>query len=87
MVLLDLPELSRICQSWGIADPELFASFQLFRPFTPAKKSVTAHQPTREEVLRMQQEVKEKVKRLLSNQQAVPKELIILGAQQDRRRS
>jgi hypothetical protein len=35
MILMDKEELMDICASWGVNDPELFASMQLMKPYRP----------------------------------------------------
>eukprot|EP00050_Salpingoeca_kvevrii_P001718 m.177494 g.177494 ORF g.177494 m.177494 type:complete len:541 (-) comp10438_c1_seq2:1159-2781(-) len=77
--LLDLSELKSICESWGVADHELFASMQMFKPFNPKNRAVHAHRTTREDVVRLQQRAKERVRELLRDTNLLPRELIILG--------
>ncbi|EGD79771.1 atypical/ABC1/ABC1-B protein kinase [Salpingoeca rosetta] len=79
MVLTDFDELKSVCVDWGITDPELFASMQLFRPFKANKKAVHVAKVTRTDLLALQLRAKERVKALLADTSKLPLELIILA--------
>eukprot|EP00127_Corallochytrium_limacisporum_P000277 Clim_evm24s9 gene=Clim_evmTU24s9 len=75
---LDSAVYGRICESWGVADSDLFASLQLMRPFTPSK-GVHQSKPTRAEMAEMQMKAKERIKHLLADTEKVPRELVFVG--------
>mmetsp|Transcript_21358 Transcript_21358/g.48244 ORF Transcript_21358/g.48244 Transcript_21358/m.48244 type:complete len:589 (-) Transcript_21358:52-1818(-) len=79
MVLLDTATVDTICKSWGIKDSNFFASLQLLKPYNPEKHSVHLNATTMEDIVKLQVEAYERVKRLLSDSQQVPRELILLG--------
>lgn len=76
----DTEGVKQVASTWGIRDHELFASFQLFRPYkgsrqaTPVTKAVT-----KAELLELQASVKDRVVRMLSDSSKVPPELSLVG--------
>lgn len=81
IVLGDTTSVKKIAESWGIKDHELFASFQLFRPYkggvqAPASLKKTV---TRSEMLQLQASVKERIVKMLSDSKLVPPELSLIG--------
>eukprot|EP00055_Hartaetosiga_balthica_P002298 m.3488 g.3488 ORF g.3488 m.3488 type:complete len:521 (-) comp2077_c0_seq1:80-1642(-) len=79
MVLTDMKALREVCDSWGVMDPELFASFQLFRPFKSNNRPIHVGQASKKDMLEMQVAAKERVRSLLADTSKLPLELIILG--------
>ena len=85
MVLTDSKELERICAEWGVGDPELFATFQLLKPFqkpgsgnpnhlrTVTKEQVVAH------FKEMREQGYERARKILSDSSKTPRELVVLG--------
>ena len=51
-VLSDEREMQLVCESWGLADSELFASFQLLRPYSKTKNAALKNATTREDMVR-----------------------------------
>ena len=60
-------------------DPELFASMQLMKPYKIDGEAVAHNVVTKAQVIEMQFQAKERVKKLLGNTEKTPKELILLG--------
>jgi aarF domain-containing kinase len=86
MVLGDTPALRAICTDWGIGDPELFASLQLFRRYEGAGRGAAAAVPPGIKIERsaaekeaLREQAKERLRRLLSSTEHIPRELIIIG--------
>ena len=82
MVLMDVPRVRRVCARWGIVDADLFASFQLLKPWTPggaASHSVVAHNTTRAQVLALQLAAKKRVRAMLRDTSRTPRELVLVG--------
>ena len=90
MFLLDKETLKEISSSWGIQDPEFFASIQLMRPYSLDKalhlsspfSSLTGSNSSSlssKEILKFQKESKKRFRTLLSQSELVPRELIFLG--------
>ena len=73
--------ITDIIGSWGISDPGLFASMMLQKPISLDKRAAPVHQSkvSKEHVLQMQRQMKEKATSLLQDETKVPKELILLG--------
>lgn len=67
--------------SWGISDPQLFASLMMQKPVSLGKNEKPVHtsKVTKEQVLEMQRRMKDKVATLLEDDSKTPKELILLG--------
>eukprot|EP00056_Hartaetosiga_gracilis_P004992 m.80144 g.80144 ORF g.80144 m.80144 type:complete len:524 (-) comp12005_c0_seq1:4013-5584(-) len=79
MVLTDKKSLEEVCSSWGVMDPDLFASFQLFKPFKSSGNPVHIGKASRKDMLEVQVAAKERVRLLLSDTSKLPLELVILG--------
>lgn len=61
----------------GILDAELFASSQMMKPFSynkPVNRKIT-----RQELLKMQAEAKDRVRNLLKDTSLIPRELVFVG--------
>lgn len=84
MVLGDLEEMTAVCTEWGVADSEMFASFQLFKPFN-ASKSPVLNATSKQDVLQHAQQMRvqgyDRAKALLSDSSRTPTELVVLGRQ------
>lgn len=82
LVVGDTDTVRQVAQSWGIRDHELFASFQLFRPYKGASSSavpVFTKQVTRSELMELQASVKERIVKMLADTSLVPPELSLVG--------
>lgn len=79
MVLMERDVLEDICAGWGVKDFEFFASSQMMRPYQAQTTSAVHHQPTKEEILKMQVNAKARVRAMLTDTNLIPRELIILG--------
>eukprot|EP01134_Creolimax_fragrantissima_P003346 CFRG3346T1 len=75
--LLNVDDMIDICQKWGVKDHELFASFQLMKPYS--SKHLASSKASMADVLKMQKRAKSRVKRLLEDTRLFPKELIFVG--------
>jgi len=73
--------LKRVARAWGIRDHELFASFQILRPYRASGVGapVTASNISRAEILEMQANAKARVRRLLADSSLTPPELSLVG--------
>lgn len=85
LFVLDTDTIERIAKSWGIANSNLFASATLLRPTTVKKEDKTAEQIEREKegkkeksAHQAQNELKERLRTMLENEQLIPRELIFL---------
>lgn len=83
IVMGDTDMLRVIAEKWGIHDHELFASFQLFRPYkgntsTHASNN-TSTNVSRAEVLQLQANVKQRIVKMLADSSLVPPELSLIG--------
>jgi aarF domain-containing kinase len=77
---MDQPVLQSLATKWGIADVNLFASATLQRPYNPKKAVHLGSQTvTMKDVYEMQTVSKERVKKLLTDTEKIPRELIFLG--------
>ena len=74
----DTPLLREIVASWGISNPDLFASMTIQKPYSAAKPLHTAN-VTRDEILAMQHQMKDHIKTLLEKEELVPQELVFVG--------
>jgi aarF domain-containing kinase len=80
IVLGDMARLKEICTNWGVGDPELFASFQLLKPYDARNKdAIHMHRTTQADVLNMQMRTKERIRSLLQDSAKIPKELTLVG--------
>lgn len=97
MILFDTDELVHIATSWGVneADVDLFASFQLFRPYannnikksgdnqpqalSTSRAMASGLPPSKAEVVQMQLRAKERFKKLLADSSKTPPELSLIG--------
>jgi aarF domain-containing kinase len=76
----DSDSLKTIAQSWGIRDSELFASFQLFRPYKArAARPATVAKVSRAEMLELQNQAKQRVVHMLEDSSKTPPELSLVG--------
>ncbi|KAH9255356.1 hypothetical protein BASA81_006475 [Batrachochytrium salamandrivorans] len=81
IVMGDTGTLKLIAERWGIHDHELFASFQLFRPYNGKQgaQNVTSAKVSRAEVLQLQASVKQRIVKMLADTSLVPPELSLVG--------
>lgn len=82
IIVGDTEGVKKVAEGWGIHDHELFASFQLFRPYKGAATRspvATAGVVSRKEILELQMSVKERVVKMLSDTSLVPPELSLVG--------
>lgn len=85
LFVLDTNTIERIGKSWGIANSNLFASATLLRP-TTIKKEKSDEQIEKEKkerneskeksAHRAQEELKERLRGMLENEQLIPRELV-----------
>lgn len=78
MFTRDMDELRAITAGWGIGNAELFASFQLQKPFSTSAPLHTSD-VTKEDVQRFQRNVKANINNMLADEQRIPRELIFVG--------
>jgi len=78
----DEETMNRVCDAWGIADSELFATMQLLKPFSK-KKAAHIKSTSRMEILQhtldMQTHGYDRIKRMLRDSELVPREFVFLG--------
>jgi len=80
IIVNDFETLKKIATGWGIRDSELFASFQLFRPYSATQqRPALSGKVSREEALALQRAAKERVVHLLADASLVPPELTLIG--------
>lgn len=86
MLEMNQPELMRIATAWGIRDHELFASFQLFKPYKPSSAGAGVVAPitssgavTKRDMLEFQLSVKTRVRKMLQDTSLTPPELSLVG--------
>lgn len=70
--------MKAIARTWGIDNEELFASMQLMRPYK-LNKPIQDHIATKEEVLAMQYQMKEDIRKLMKEVHLFPKQLIFVN--------
>eukprot|EP01117_Protostelium_nocturnum_P012258 TRINITY_DN4509_c0_g1_i1.p1 TRINITY_DN4509_c0_g1~~TRINITY_DN4509_c0_g1_i1.p1 ORF type:complete len:538 (+),score=177.24 TRINITY_DN4509_c0_g1_i1:126-1739(+) len=73
--LLDQKEIEKICSKWGLRDPEILASMTLQRPVSLNR----GRKKVRKNSYQAQMEFKERIKKFLSDQDSIPRELIFLS--------
>lgn len=81
LFVLDTDTIERIAKSWGIANSNLFASATLLRPTTVKREEKTVEQKEREAKQeksphQAQNELKERLRTMLENEQLIPRELV-----------
>eukprot|EP00049_Salpingoeca_infusionum_P005859 m.97956 g.97956 ORF g.97956 m.97956 type:complete len:516 (-) comp13114_c0_seq1:407-1954(-) len=81
MVETDMDEIAAVTQLWGVYEPEMFASMQLFRKFGKRGFGPPSMRPdmTPEEMHAQQVAMKARVKLLLKDTSKIPLELVFLG--------
>ena len=76
----DAPLIHEVVSSWGIGDPDLFASLLLQKPYaTNSRVPVSRAKPTPADVARFERQLVESARNLLVKQKLVPKELVLVG--------
>ncbi|WWC91410.1 uncharacterized protein L201_006355 [Kwoniella dendrophila CBS 6074] len=81
LFVLDVPKIETIARKWGIAlDANMFASAILLRPFqvNKNKKNAEKNKIPEKNQYEQQVELKERMKKMLENEQLIPRELIFL---------
>ncbi|RNF03210.1 putative ABC transporter [Trypanosoma rangeli] len=78
IVLGDMVTMRKIVTSWGIIDPEVFASIQMQKPYESLRRG-NREEITKKEVFEMQVRAREAVQTLLKDQELVPPELPLVG--------
>lgn len=83
LFVLDTDTIERIAHSWGIANANLFASATLLKPTTVKKDKVTKEERARrleeekaKSAHQVQEELKERLRTMLENEQLIPRELV-----------
>jgi aarF domain-containing kinase len=75
----DHKTLEEVCHAWGIGDTSAFATATLMRPYRVGQSSAALSQPVQaRDVYEMQMQAKERARNMLSNEQRVPQELVML---------
>jgi aarF domain-containing kinase len=74
----NMDELEEVVKSWGIGDAELFASFQLQKPFSRSRP-VHSSEITKKDLKKFQNNVKNNINRMLEDDSRIPRELIFVG--------
>nr|XP_019009613.1 Atypical/ABC1/ABC1-B protein kinase [Kwoniella pini CBS 10737]OCF48394.1 Atypical/ABC1/ABC1-B protein kinase [Kwoniella pini CBS 10737] len=79
LFVLDVPKIETIARKWGIAlDANMFASAILLRPFQVNKGKKQKEKVPEKSQYEQQVELKERMKKMLENEQLIPRELIFL---------
>ncbi|WWC64250.1 uncharacterized protein I303_106859 [Kwoniella dejecticola CBS 10117] len=79
LFVLDVPKIETIARKWGIAlDANMFASAILLRPFQVNKNKKQKEKIPEKSQYEQQVELKERMKKMLENEQLIPRELIFL---------
>jgi len=71
--LMDLTSIEKICTEWGMNDPDMMAMITLQRPYQIKKNK------SKKDLYAAQLDIKERLKKFLSDQDKIPRELIFLG--------
>lgn len=79
MLLMDVPTVRAVCRGWGIEDFELFASAQLFRRFRSDLQAIHVNEINRKEMVALQTEAKERVRKMLEKSAQIPIELVLIS--------
>ena len=84
MLLANQSELRKICNKWGITDPDFFASVTQQRPFKGSRgagqmMSQKMKPPTSAELAKMHMKVKDKLTTILAETASFPPELMFVG--------
>jgi len=74
----DMAELEEVVKGWGIGDAELFASFQLQKPFSRSRP-VHSTAITKAEIRQFQNSIKANINRMLEDDERIPREIIFVG--------
>ncbi|ESL12016.1 ABC transporter [Trypanosoma rangeli SC58] len=78
IMLGDMATMRKIVTSWGIIDPEVFASIQMQKPYESLRRG-NREEITKKEVFEMQVRAREAARTLLKDQELVPPELPLVG--------
>ena len=86
LMTFDNATIAKITESWGIRNPDIFASATLMRPYTGGDQSTSnslkrplSGKEQQERAYEMQQKMRKGIKEMLSDETKWPKELIFLG--------
>jgi len=86
LMIFDNKTLGTITKSWGINNPDMFASATLMRPYTGGDNSTSdslkrplTGKEQQERAYEMQQKMRKGIKGILSDETKWPKELIFIG--------
>ncbi|KAI9675082.1 MAG: hypothetical protein M1817_001490 [Caeruleum heppii] len=85
LLAFDNTTLKSIVSTWGITNPDIFASATLMRPYSGGDRSTSAHISSLSKLdqkkrhYEMQQQMRKGIRSILSDQSAFPQELIFLG--------
>ena len=69
--------MEEICNIWGIKFAEQFAGAQMMRPYN-SKKMIT-EKVEKKDVIKLQAEMKDKLREMMKQSQNFPRELIFVG--------
>ncbi|KAL8790300.1 MAG: hypothetical protein Q9213_000652 [Squamulea squamosa] len=86
LMTFDNKTISEIVQSWGINNPDVFASATLMRPYTGGDNSTSAGikrtmsaKEQQERTYEMQQQMRKGIRDILADEKKWPRELIFIG--------
>lgn len=79
LFVVDTDTIERIGRSWGIANANLFASATLLKPTTVKKEERHGEAQQQKSAHQAQNELKERMRTMLENEQLIPRELIFLA--------
>ena len=77
LFLQDKGKLKQIVRGWGIENEDLFASMQLMRPYQQGKP--ITNRITKEDVMKMQVQMKEDVRKMMKEVNLFPQELLFVN--------
>jgi aarF domain-containing kinase len=86
LMAFDNKTISEIVRSWGISNPDIFASATLMRPYTGGDQSTLKnirgsgdHKSEQERAYEMQVKMRQGIKEILGDGSKLPQELIFIG--------
>ncbi|KAL9048065.1 MAG: hypothetical protein Q9206_006269 [Seirophora lacunosa] len=86
LMTFDNKTIGEIVRSWGINNPDVFASATLMRPYTGGDNSTSAgirrtmsKQEQRERTYEMQQQMQKGIREVLADEKKWPRELVFIG--------
>lgn len=77
LFLQDTNKMKEIARGWGVLDEEIFASSILMRPYKSNKP--LSQEITKEEVYELQFKLKQDMKKMMSDMDRFPKDIMFIG--------